>query len=520
MARPRFSEMLVDRRRRLGLSVVQAAEQLKLKEQVLIAFEDGDFGNMPKSGYAQGMLSSYARYLGLNPRVITQQFSSDLRAWEREVGRHDRRTRGVTASSAGYQGTRGLLPTSGGYAGDLDDYATTSPARVKGMEEGIYEAARRRSRTRDVGERRYTGRDVTREQEQRRASQYGRTRTRQTRSERARRDDVPLAPGAGGRITRREVSPSDFEDDLRYGTASPYEAASTATGRRSSRNIVHVDRPNVRRRAGANRGRAGQSDPRNRRAPSGILGGETRRLVLLTFVIVAILTAIIIFSVSSCAGGAQRDARESSAVGTTQTTAQTSSSQSTQSTSNPSDESSNSSGKDATGPTDQTSTEPTEVEVSVASGSVSWVEIRCDGKSVVAQQVTGPWDQSYTVTQSITIQVSNVPVVTVTKNGETQSFETKASGLGTITIQGTPASTDESDAATGSSADASKDSSGGSDGSGGSNGGTSSNSGGKGTGDGKGGPSSTGGSSSSGTSTNGKGTTSSSGSSGTSGRKS
>lgn len=121
MARPRFSEMLVDRRRRLGLSVVQAAEQLKLKEQVLIAFEDGDFGNMPKSGYAQGMLSSYARYLGLNPRVITQQFSSDLHAWEREVGRSNRRDRGAAASPTGYQGSRGLLPTSGGYAGDLDD---------------------------------------------------------------------------------------------------------------------------------------------------------------------------------------------------------------------------------------------------------------------------------------------------------------------------------------------------------------------------------------------------------------
>lgn len=504
MARPRFSEMLVDRRRRLGLSVVQAAEQLKLKEQVLIAFEDGDFGNMPKSGYAQGMLSSYARYLGLNPRVITQQFSSDLRAWEREVGRGSRRNRGAGNNPTSYQGSRGLLPTSGGYAGDLDDYATTSPARVKGMEEGIYEAARRRSRTHDADTRRYTGRDVTREQEQRRASQYGRTRTRQTRSERARRNEVQLAPSAGGRITRREVSPSDFEDDLRYGTASPYEAASTATGRRSSRNIAQVNRPNVRRRAGAGRGRSGQSDPRNRRVPSGVLGGETRRLVILTFVIVAILTAIIIFSVSSCASGAQRDARGSSAVATTQTTSQTSSSQSTQSASNPSDESSDST-SGTTDSTDQTAAEPTEVGVSVASGSVSWVEIKCDGKSVVAQQVTGPWDQSYTVTQSITVQVSDVTAVTVTKNGKAQSFETKASGLGTIIIQGTPASTDDS-GSTSSSGE--------------SNGGSSSGSDASSKGTGSSSSTSTGGSSSSGTSATGKGSTSNSGSSRATGKKS
>ena len=82
MARPRFSEMLVERRRKLGLSIKQASSVLRLKEQVLIAFEEGDFASMPKSGYAQGMLASYARYLSLNPRVITRQFSSDLSDWE------------------------------------------------------------------------------------------------------------------------------------------------------------------------------------------------------------------------------------------------------------------------------------------------------------------------------------------------------------------------------------------------------------------------------------------------------
>ena len=58
MPRPRFSEMLVTRRRQLGLSISQASQVLRLKEQVLIAFEEGDFDHIPKSGYAQGMLSS------------------------------------------------------------------------------------------------------------------------------------------------------------------------------------------------------------------------------------------------------------------------------------------------------------------------------------------------------------------------------------------------------------------------------------------------------------------------------
>ena len=58
MPRPRFSEMLVARRRQLGISITQASKTLKLKEQALIAFEEGDFESIPQSGYAQGMLSS------------------------------------------------------------------------------------------------------------------------------------------------------------------------------------------------------------------------------------------------------------------------------------------------------------------------------------------------------------------------------------------------------------------------------------------------------------------------------
>ena len=82
MTRPRFSEILHDRRLEMGVSTAQASHVLRLKEQVLIAFEEGDFENIPKSGYAQGMLSSYARYLGLNPSAITDQFTRDLAEWE------------------------------------------------------------------------------------------------------------------------------------------------------------------------------------------------------------------------------------------------------------------------------------------------------------------------------------------------------------------------------------------------------------------------------------------------------
>ena len=76
--------------------------------------------------------------------------------------------------------------------------------------------------------------------------------------------------------------------------------------------------------------------------------------------------------------------------------------------------------------------------MSVAEGGVSWVEITVDGTSAVAETKTGPWSETYTVTDTIKIEASDPSVVTVTENGEKKSFDKKASGVGTLTIQGVP----------------------------------------------------------------------------------
>ena len=105
MALPRFSEALAQRRRDLGLSLSQASRTLKLREDVLLAFEEGDFEHMPQSGYAQGMLSSYARYLGLNAREIVDLFTEELYQYQHGASSHElrRRTR-QTQSGRGISG--------------------------------------------------------------------------------------------------------------------------------------------------------------------------------------------------------------------------------------------------------------------------------------------------------------------------------------------------------------------------------------------------------------------------------
>lgn len=533
--------MLLQRRRQLGLTCEQASRILKLREDVLIAFEEGDFESMPQSGYAQGMLSSYARYLGLNAREVVDLFQEELYEYVNGSGSHElrRRTRDTIAGRgiSGYDvvneaGSRpkayveyhGLLPTAGGPAGDMGNFATVTPARPRqsvplaglgpsavaayGREDHAcqqprqqrpynsgqaYESRQQRStaRRRASGQRRPQSDPAGRLL---REGQQGvvdrdrdlvapRGRAGQARTQRLyQRDDV----------STRSVRRGEYRDDLRYdGVASPYERASTISGRRSSRNIASVERPNVRRRqpserSGAQGGRRRQ--PARRGGVAGFvdafLSDRRRALLLLLLVLAAVLTLILVFSVKSCTGSAQSAQTGSKTVNVT--TAQGSGQDSSQGSGSGSDASSSASdskqdqaasdasasGSTATGDAasgdqaqaDAAATpEQTIVQVSLASGEASWVEVTVDGKSVVADNLTGAWSQTYTVTDSIAIQVSNVDAVTVTNNGKKVDFSSKTSGVGTLTIKGTPApATDETggDASAGSSAGASATASG------------------------------------------------------------
>ena len=525
--------MLLQRRRHLGLTCEQASRILKLREDVLIAFEEGDFESMPQSGYAQGMLSSYARYLGLNAREVVDLFQEELYEYVNGSGSHElrRRTRDTIAGRgiSGYDvvneaGSRpkayveyhGLLPTAGGPAGDMGNFATVTPARPRqsvplaglgpsavaayGREDYAYQQPRQQrpynsGQAYESRQQRSTARRRASGQRRSQSDPAGRL-LREGQQGVVDRDRDLVAPrGRAGQartqrlyqrddVSTRSVRRGEYRDDLRYdGVASPYERASTISGRRSSRNIASVERPNVRRRqpserSGAQGGRRRQ--PARRGGVAGFvdafLSDRRRALLLLLLVLAAVLTLILVFSVKSCTGSDQSAQTGSKTVNVT--TAQGSGQDSSQGSGSGSDTSSSASdskqdqaasdasgsGFTATGDAasgdqaqaDAAATpERTVVQVSLASGEASWVEVTVDGKSVVADNLTGAWSQTYTVTDSIAIQVSNVDAVTVTNNGKKVDFSSKTSGVGTLTIKGTPApATDETggDASAASSA--------------------------------------------------------------------
>ena len=203
------------------------------------------------------------------------------------------------------------------------------------------------------------------------------------------------------------------------------------------------------------------------------LSDPRRALFALILLLAVVLTAVLVFSVSSCV-----NARNQPATGQVVPVQSTDGTQSdddgaagdndaTDSDEPAADAADDSEGKDADAEPaegaddaaaedgkDAKADEPTEtvVEVSVAEGSVSWVEITCDGKSEVAESVTGPWTKSYTVEDSISIQVANPDAVTVTKNGEKVALSQRAGGLGSVKIDGTPAAKADA-SADGSTAD-------------------------------------------------------------------
>ncbi len=459
MERPKFSQTLVARRRDLGLSIEQAASVLRMKEHVLRAFESGDWQSIPRAGYAQGMLSSYARYLGLNPRDVVDEFKQDLYRYTHSAPQpvvspeaDERRGRGYAERYQGQSirknptddidlyGSAG--PAGSVYSGGtFDDELKHRLARERGGHRGAGYAERylkeqTSTSTHHVlsddrkGGRRYTAQVPERTQPRRAREAHGAARSSRARAEarRPRRQSV----------REREVVAGEYQDDLRYDTARPYEAASSERGRRASRNIASTERPNVER----------PRPPRSRSSRSKkppTLAEQlftSRRLILIVIAVIFVVVMLaVIFTVQSCVSHVTSTEKPQVPVQTTPVAQDDG--QATEGEGAGVGESAD----DETVPpttTPSTTTTPSLVTISVADGEVSWIEITMGDVSLVAQTVTGPWEKTFTPTATMEIQASNASAVTVLADGKPLTFDSKASGVGAITIAAPSAPKDSS----------------------------------------------------------------------------
>lgn len=71
----------MSRRIELGISLEQAARDTNIRARMLELLESSDYAQYPPRGHAIGMLSSYARYLGLDSAAIVEEFDVEYEAF-------------------------------------------------------------------------------------------------------------------------------------------------------------------------------------------------------------------------------------------------------------------------------------------------------------------------------------------------------------------------------------------------------------------------------------------------------
>lgn len=64
---PSLGETFKERRRQLGLTLAQAETETRIRARSLEALEDGNYAALPAPGYVRGYVTSYAKFLELDP---------------------------------------------------------------------------------------------------------------------------------------------------------------------------------------------------------------------------------------------------------------------------------------------------------------------------------------------------------------------------------------------------------------------------------------------------------------------
>ena len=409
-----FGEMLLERRRQMGASIQQVANVIKIRPQIIEYFETENFAAMPPRGYSQGIIASYARFLGLNPREVVDAYFDALHEYERNG--------------------------SGGRAGRFQDAAAdanhrSSNAAGRYMMVNSVPASRYGQRPPQAG---YVSefssahepvsasrlRPVNTADSRRRPSQGGYDSTLRSRT---RRPDG--YPASDQRDPRAHASRS--QDGRSY--RDPRGPRGTYPDQRPIRRAPGGQSP----RGGAGRGQA----PRGGSRPP--QQGPDMKFLAIMALGILILIALVMVLLRGCAPKPEAAGNASSTP-----SAQKADSKDTSEDSTDVDEGGDSStdeGDDADEPSsskdkaDKSSKdeEPKETIVKVKlkeKGAVAWIEVKLDGKIVLGKQVVGPFEEEFKVETQIDITTNTPSAVAIYKNGDKVRYDTKVSGVGKVSI--------------------------------------------------------------------------------------
>lgn len=408
-----FGEMLLERRRQMGASIQQVANVIKIRPQIIEYFETENFAAMPPRGYSQGIIASYARFLGLNPREVVDAYFDALHEYERNgsggrAGRFQDAAADANPRSSNAAGRYmmvnsvpasryGQRPPQAGYVSEFSSaHEPVSASRL---------------------------RPVNTADSRRRPSQGGYDSTLRSRT---RRPDG--YPASDQRDPRAHASRS--QDGRPY--RDPRGPRGTYPDQRPVRRAPGGQPP----RGGAGRGRA----PRGGSRPP--QQGPDMKFLAIMALGILILIALVMVLLRGCAPKPEAAGSASSTP-----SAQKADSKDTPEDSTDVDEdgSSTDEGDDADeassseDKTDKSSKdeEPKETIVKVKlkeKGAVAWIEVKLDGKIVLGKQVVGPFEEEFKVETQIDITTNTPSAVAIYKNGDKVRYDTKVSGVGKVSI--------------------------------------------------------------------------------------
>lgn len=409
-----FGEMLLERRRQMGASIQQVANVIKIRPQIIEYFETENFAAMPPRGYSQGIIASYARFLGLNPREVVDAYFDALHEYEHNgsgarAGRFQDAAADANPRSSNAAGRYmmvnsvpasryGQRPPQAGYVSEFSSaHEPVSASRLRPV--STADSRRRPSQG---------GYDSTLRSRTRRPDGYPASDQREPRAHASRSQD--------GRSYRDPRGPRGTYPDQR-----PIRRAS---GGQSPR-------------GGAGRGQA----PRGGSRPP--QQGPDMKFLAIMALGILILIALVMVLLRGCAPKPEAAGSASSTP-----SAQKADSKDTSEDSTDVDEGGDSStdeGDDADeassseGKTDKSSKdeEPKETIVKVKlkeKGAVAWIEVKLDGKIVLGKQVVGPFEEEFKVETQIDITTNTPSAVAIYKNGDKVRYDTKVSGVGKVSI--------------------------------------------------------------------------------------
>lgn len=441
---PRIGSVLMSRRIELGLSLEQAARDTNIRARMLELLESADFSRYPPRGHAIGMLSSYARFLGMDSAAIVEMFDDEFAQFneEKESGG------AAGASRRGSRSQSDKTPESRSRPANRERARSKSSRRRNAgepesrskMSQNLKDEADAKDNeryktgsvrvvgTRQTGSFRSVGSSSSRSRSARRATSASEHRP----SSRANAgEDRPYPSSRRARpSTRRDTAVSSRSQEIeesRADDAAPnFFGIDVDTGQTTARRPARTRTRTRERDAADARSAASGNDTVISRAAGLVkaaLSERRTRLIILAFSIIVIAVVIVASILIGTAGNNRSGVIEVSGGVTndTMTTEGESASHKTITTANGN---------------------PVVIKIEVARGETSLVEIMYDGANAYkGTAVGGQFSREFPVTESFSATFSNASAVTVTENGNPIDIalnEDGKSGSLYISIQSTP----------------------------------------------------------------------------------